>query len=250
MRGNWRNTDVSAPFIVAKCCHDMDILLYLLGDKHCVSLSSVGDLSFFNSDHYDKQKMASRCIDCSIQKECPFDCVRIYDTPLVDWFHFDCSTPEKTKESFQDSPYGRCVFQCDNNVCDHQTVSLKFDKGVTATFNASAFTKYTSRTIKIMCEYGEIRGNEHSKIIEVQRWDSDEIKTIRLTDEETSGNHAGGDEGFIKYFMDAYINEKDFSSSIALSIESHVMAYAAEMSRLKDGEMKNIPSLWAELTKK
>lgn len=247
VRGNWRNTDVSSPFIVAKCCHDMDILLYLLGDKHCNSLSSMGDLSFFTHDHYDEKKMAPRCINCPSQSTCPFDCVRIYKVPMIATVPLDCSSEEKIKETFSTSPYGRCVFASDNNVADHQVVSMEFCKGVTASFNVSAFTKYTSRTIKIMCEYGEIRGDGTTNTIEIRRWDNDDIQTIVISKDETTGGHEGGDEGFIKYFMPCYRNKADFASEISLSIESHVMAFAAEESRKRHGEKIDIGEYYRRL---
>ena len=36
VRGNWRNSNETSPMILQKCCHDMDILLWLT-DKHCKS---------------------------------------------------------------------------------------------------------------------------------------------------------------------------------------------------------------------
>ena len=246
VRGNWRNTRDSAPFIVAKCCHDMDILLYLLGDKHCKSLSSFGELSFFNEAHYDEATMAPRCINCPREKECPFDCVRIYKVPMIATVPLDCSSPEAIQKTFSTSPYGRCVFHSDNNVPDHQVVAMEFEGGVTASFNVSAFTKYTERTIKVMCEYGEIRGRGNTNEIEVIRWDSDEIKTIKIPASEIEGGHDGGDEGFVRDFMDCYGSSKGFASRIELSIESHVMAFASELSRLESGKSIDIQQLWRE----
>ena len=123
---------------------------------------------------------------------------------------------------------------------------MEFEGGVTASFNVSAFTKYTERTIKVMCEYGEIRGRGNTNEIEVIRWDSDEIKTIKIPASEIEGGHDGGDEGFVRDFMDCYGSSKDFASRIELSIESHVMAFASELSRLESGKSIDIQQLWRE----
>lgn len=248
VRGNWRNTKISAPFIVAKSCHDMDILLYLLGNKRCLNLSSMGSLSFFNHQHFDEKRMAKRCTDCSIEKKCPYSALKIYTSGLIKSIVFDLTTPEKILKTFSTSQYGRCVFACDNNVCDNQVTILEFEGGVHATFNASAFTNKNQRTIKIMCEYGEIRGLGHKKLIEVQKFGEEKPTIIELGD--SSGGHGGGDEGFCVNFMESYLHGKEFASPIDMSIESHVMAFAADISKKNNGKVINIPEFWENEIKK
>lgn len=247
VRGNWRNTDVASPFIVAKCCHDMDILLYLLKDKKCLNLSSMGSLKFFTHDHYDPKTMAPKCVDCPSEKECPYSCLKIYPNHMINTVPFKMDTPEITRDTFSKSPYGRCVFNCDNNVADHQVTIIEFEDGVHATFNTSAFTDKTTRTIKIMCEYGEIRATDETKTIEITKFGK-ESKTIVLP--ETTGGHGGGDEGFTRNFMESYLNNIPFDSTIDMSIESHVMAFAAEESRMEHGKKINVPEFWNEEIRK
>lgn len=139
-------------------------------------------------------------------------------------------------QALQTSPYGRCVYRMDNDVCDHQVTVIEFKNGVTATFNLSAFTNKMYRTIKIMCEHGEIRGDDHLNIIEVTRFNSNMAEPIQQTvirPATMSGGHNGGDTGLMIDFL-GNLGDADFSSrsSIDMSVESHMMAYAAEEARL------------------
>ncbi len=242
VRGNWRNTDVAAPIIVAKSCHDMDIMLSFLNDKHCVRISSMGALSFFNHEHY-KEGMAPRCSDCSVEKDCPFSALKIYSSGKIRSVVFDQTTSAKFLKELEVSPYGRCVFNSDNNVPDHQVTILEFEGGVHATFNMSAFSNKIHRSLKIMCQYGEIRATEIEQIIEVWKF-GEEPKIVKV--EQLGGGHGGADEGFIKGFMETYLKGKKFNSPLEMSIESHVMAFAAEASRQAKGESINISKFHKE----
>ena len=126
----------------------------------------------------------------------------------------------------------RCVFACDNDVVDHQVTILEFENGVHATFNVSAFTNEFHRSTKIMCEYGEIRASELSDDIEIREFGKEPVfvKPAKLF-----GGHGGADEMFTKAFMEAYINKTDFEPNLRTSIESHIIGYLAEESRLNGG---------------
>lgn len=244
VRGNWRNTDIAAPISVAKTCHDFDLLLYLLGRGiHCENISSMGSLTYFNHQHFDEKKMAKECVDCKVEKDCPYSALKIYTSNKIRSVVFDHSTAENFIKNLHELGYGRCVFACDNNVPDHQVTTLQFSNGIHATFNMSAFTNAIHRTIKIMCEKGEIRGHEKLGVIEVTRF-GEEPQT--LTIEKSAGGHNGADEGFIQNFMESYLHNKPFDSAIEDSIESHVVAFAAEESRQQNGKSIHIPTYWQE----
>lgn len=247
VRGNWRNTDISAPFIVAKSCHDLDILLYLLGGKNSVRLSSMGSLTYFKKENYDSEKMAPRCVDCSIEKTCPYSAIKIYESDLIKSVVFNKHTSETLRKDLETSHYGKCVFNTDNNVADNQVTIIEFEDGVHATFNLSAFTDKNHRSIKIMCEKGEIRATGTTKEIEVTKFGfgSKVIKPKVL-----EGGHGGGDAGFMINFMETYLNGKEFDSTLEKSIQSHVMAFAAEESRLNNGQVIEISKYHDELLEK
>lgn len=231
VRGNWRNTDVAAPIIVAKSCHDMDMLLYFLNEKSCKRVSSMGSLSYFNHDHY-KEGMSPKCVTCSVEKDCPFSALKIYGEKKIKSISFDTETPDILKGELENSPYGRCVFNSDNNVPDHQVTILEFDGGVHATFNMSAFTNKIHRSMKIMCQKGEIRATEIGRVIEVTKFGEEPVTIIPET---FGGHHGGADEGFVMNFMKSYLENSPFDSTLDRSIQSHVMAFAAEDSRQQFG---------------
>lgn len=128
--------------------------------------------------------------------------------------------------------YGRCVYHCDNNVVDHQVVSLQFEDDITSAFTMSAFTNDVSRTIKIMGTEGEIRGAMEKNVIEVQRFGSDEKRLI--TFKPSKVGHGGGDLGIVKEFVDVVRSDGAIrgKASADVSVQGSLMAFAAEEARI------------------
>lgn len=228
VRGNWRNTNISSPFIVAKSCHDMDIMLYLLGEKNSLRLSSMGDLNFFKPEnkHYESEVA-----------DFPYDAEKIYSGDLIKSVVFNKTTSETLKEDLKNTNYGKSVFESDNNVADHQVTIIEFEGSVHASFTLSAFTNRNYRSIKVMCEFGEIIARQDINEIIVQPFGK-EARTINP--EKIASGHGGGDALFMINFMETYLNGKEFDSTLAKSIQSHVMAFAAEESRINKGKMIDI----------
>ncbi|MFN5928085.1 MAG: Gfo/Idh/MocA family protein, partial [Roseiflexaceae bacterium] len=149
VRGNWRRKDESTPMILAKCCHDLDIMVWNIG-RECTSLSSVGDRSFYRREHAPAGSTA-RCLDgCAVESTCPWSAKRIYldlePWPSIqhlatetapDQWPFNVVSHDRSYAARLDAvtngPYGRCVFACDNDVVDHQVVSMEFAGGISAT---------------------------------------------------------------------------------------------------------------------
>lgn len=150
------------------------------------------------------------------------------------------------------SPYGRCVFRCDNDVCDNQVSLIRFKNGVTVSFNLSGFTNKMCRTLKVMCENGEIHGDDGLNRIEVIPFASnqaDGYESRVITPRLTAGAHGGGDSGLMEDFLNILSSGSgcaDSRSSINRSVESHIMAYAAEQSRIS-GKIVDIDSLKQKL---
>ena len=243
VRGPWNNSETSGPLTLTKSCHDMDILLYLLGNTHCQQISSYGALSIFNRDHYDPATMAHMCVDCPQNESCAFSAPKLYSSGKIKSVVFDLSSVDKVRENLGTSPYGRCVYHCDNNVVDHQSTAIKFDNGVTATFNLSAFSAKVNRSLKIMCQFGEIRAIEKPYLIETTDFRTDET-TVTELDIRDRG-HGGGDKAFVKDFMESYLHGVPFNSTLEHAIESHAMALLAEESRKDNGNTKSV-SQWMQ----
>lgn len=234
VRGNWRNSKTSSPMILAKSCHDMDILLYLIG-KNCKKVSSFGSLGYFKKENAPKGA-PDRCTDgCPYENTCPYNPLRMYtEGELRGWCGiFGCSPddPASLIEALKVNDYGRCVFRCDNDVVDHQVVSMEFEDGITCVFTMSAFTQTGSRTIKIMGTHGEIGANMSENVIVVKDFASGSVDTIKVR--ESVWGHGGGDLGITEYFVNA-VNGGDRSmTSAQISVQSHMMAFAAEKSRVE-----------------
>lgn len=243
VRGSWNNSETSGPLTLTKSCHDMDILLYLLGNTHCQQISSYGALSIFNRDHYDPATMAPMCVDCPQNESCAFSAPKLYSSGKIKSVVFDLSSVDKVRENLGTSPYGRCVYHCDNNVVDHQSTAIKFDNGVTATFNLSAFSAKVNRSLKVMCQFGEIRAIEKPYLIETTDFRTDET-TVTELDIRDRG-HGGGDKAFVKDFMESYLHGVPFNSTLEHAIESHAMALLAEESRKDNGNAKSV-SQWMQ----
>ena len=248
VRGNWRREDETSPMILAKCCHDMDYLRWL-ADAECESLVSFGGLSTFTAEHAPAGA-GSRCtVDCpaSCRAKCPYDAEKIYLTGEHGYEKNGDAWPqnvvvseptrEKLCEALEKGPYGRCVYRCDNDVFDHQTVSMLFANGVKATFTTSAFSADIYRTIKITGTEGELEGHLEKEKITVRRFGEAE-KVYDLSEAaEQFGGHSGGDAGLAMSFVRLLEEGGTGLTSVDASVESHAMALAAHESARQGGRV-------------
>ncbi|MEC0243804.1 Gfo/Idh/MocA family oxidoreductase [Paenibacillus dokdonensis] len=236
VRGNWRRKDESSPMILAKSCHDLDILSWLAG-ADCVKVSSFGDLTHFKASEAP-EGAPLRCLDgCPVADSCLYYAPNVYLTEDTNWptsAISDDMSYEARYKALEEGPYGRCVYHCDNDVVDHQVVNLEFANEVTVAFTMSAFTRDVSRTIKLMGTTGEIRGAMEKNEIEIIHFGSGKIERISFSDMGGHVGHGGGDMGLVKDFLKLVRanGEGEGLTSAAHSVQSHLMAFAAEESRI------------------
>jgi predicted dehydrogenase len=238
VRGDWRDSQTSSPMILAKSCHDMDILLWLV-DADCTRVSSFGALTYFNSKNAP-EGAPLRCLDgCPVQDECPYYAPKMY-LDRKDWVgkvHLSVNSMDASDEgllkALKEGPYGKCVFHCDNNVVDHQVVNLEFANEVTVAFTMSAFTYEGGRTVKLMGTQGQIRGDMEKNEIEVTSFITGKQEKILLN--TSSEGHGGGDHGIMRDFIRLVQSDgKEVGLTGArVSVQSHLMAFAAEKSRVE-----------------
>ncbi len=237
VRGPWRNTKESSPMILAKCCHDMDILRYLMGEQ-CKSVSSYGSLFYFNEEHAPKGS-AAYCSDCNVAN-CPFDAGKIYTSQEGDFFANYFTTKEHTRENvlkdLRHSAYDRCVFRCDNDVVDHQVTAIQFANGKTATHSMTAFSREIYRDIKIHGTKAELVGVMESNSYEIRYFGGDVEKVKVDISVADVGGHNGGDF-FMMNNLYKEMNgiQAEGITYLDVSIESHLMSFAAEESRVNNG---------------
>lgn len=240
VRGNWRNSKESTPMIVAKCSHDTDIINYLLGGKRCKKISSFGSLSYFRPENAP-EGATGWCEDCPHNKTCIYSAYRYLEDRSMHRNLKDIIMRTEDNDKFLEymlkSLYGRCVYYCDNNVADHQVVNMEYEDGVTASWQASAFTMEIMRQTKIMGTKGEIEGCIEEDQFEIRDFNTGNITTVKVHTPKTL--HAGGDECIMETFTKALRNpgEENLMYSAKLSLQGHVMAYAAEESRISGGKV-------------
>jgi predicted dehydrogenase len=235
VRGNWRNSKETSPMILAKSCHDMDILRWLAGSK-CVSVSSFGGLMHFKPENAPKGA-PSRCLDgCPAIGECPYSAAKIYlqddewQSDLIRRIICGSASKSAALEAVKTGPYGRCVYFCDNDVVDHQAVNLEFESGATASFTMCGFTACGGRDINIMGTKGQILGKMEENWIEVQDFLTGE-KTRRLLAAGSAAGHSGSDPAMMRSFVRQLRGLEEGKTAASESVESHLIALAAERSR-------------------
>ena len=230
VRGNWGNEERSTFMLMSKSCHDMDIIAYLVG-KPCERVSSFGSLSYVRKENAPEGAPA-RCIDgCPVEDKCSYSAVKYYLPDVGGWtWHagFRGKTLEQKLELLRTGPYGRCVYQCDNDVVDHQVVSFEFAEGITGTFTMTAFDK-GGRKIRLHGTEGTIYSDLDT--IEVFRARDKAKQTIVIPPQ--SGGHGGGDDNVMSSLVHALrTNNPDaVRTGTAESLRTHKIAFAAEMAR-------------------
>ncbi len=238
VRGNWRNEAQSGFMLLTKSCHDLDWIRFLM-DQTCSRVSSFGSLSHFHAGNRPEGS-ADRCLDCSVESNCPYSAKRIYLEAVrngkTDW-PISVLTPDPTPQSVEaalrDGPYGRCVYDCDNDVVDHQVVNLQFETGATASFTMTAFTNTGHRKSHL---FGT-RGHLYSDGKTIQHFDflTHSLATVPIDVPEypVLMGHDGGDfrvmDGFVKAVVTG--DASSILSGANDTLESHMMVFAAEKAR-------------------
>ena len=240
VRGNWHKEATTSPMILAKCCHDMDLMLWLSG-KHCEAVSSVGELTHFRTENCP-EGAKERCTDgCTV--DCPYHAPTFYLSRMPGW-PTNILHPEPTEEIVMEllrtGDYGRCVYKMDNDVADHQSVTLRMEDGVTVSFTVSAFNAIQDREINIMGTKGQIWGSFRTKKFQVGIYGQEPYEVDLTALYPETGGHGGGDAGLVRDAIRLFRGDEFDQSSITSidrSVESHLVAFAAEESRRLGGAL-------------
>lgn len=241
VRGDWGNSDDSNPMIIAKCCHDLDMAVYLANSK-CVKVNSVGRLHYFNKENAPEGATEYCLGGCKAKDNCPYDCEKIYINPIKYLPPFTYKhmwpqakltkdgivTKKKLYEAMKTTDYGKCVFYSNNNVVDYQEVNMEFENGITSTLIMTAFSATSFRETRVRGAYGELICNMGDNKIYLHMYGKNK-KRIRLN--EVMDAHGGGDAKLIQNLA-----KDEVRTDITDSIESHLIGFAAEISRVNDGK--------------
>ncbi|XP_076596882.1 putative oxidoreductase YteT [Chaetodon auriga] len=246
VRGNWRNEAESSFALLAKSCHDIDLMHHWAGARRCVKVSSFGSVSHFSKEN-KPTGAASRCLDCSVEAGCPYSACKIYldrvkqghtGWPVSVICQSSLPDIESVTEALRTGPYGRCVYECDNDVCSNQVVNMEFEGGVTAAFCMVAFTEeICNRKTTIYGSKGELSYDGH----EVRVFDFLTQRSTKHTAHKNVprlfGMHGHGGADY--HLMDAFISavENNDPSLIRSGPEetllSHLLVFEAERSRVE-----------------
>lgn len=229
VRGNWRITSDTATIMLTNSCQDIDMMINLSKGK-CQKVSCFSDLRIFNWENFNT-KMSENCFRCGEEELCPFSAKKIYlqeDKLINNSVHIN-PTKDNLEAILKQGPYGKCVFYCDNDVCDNLTSIFKFDNKVTSNFNINAFTKESDKKIRLFFKNGEIEASYKDKEIKIKSFLKDKEEIIKINEEDP-------DE---KMFLD-FINRietKNYDSCVSYVgevIDSHVATFASEFANVSE----------------
>jgi predicted dehydrogenase len=281
VRGHWRNSQLESPMILAKCCHDLDILFWNLGP--CRRLSSVGSLMHYRPENAPPGA-PERCTDgCPVADDCPWYAPRLYlelvplmqiarrspaalerlgatlvlDHPTLaniarraipgldaalDYRGWPVSvisedtSLDARRRALETGPYGRCVYHCDNDVVDHQVVSMELQSGASAVLVMHGHSHREGRTMRYDGTRATLRGQYYVNEQEIQIHDhrTGEVEIIRPTLGPVGATgHGGGDAGLMAAFVRAVRDPSIALTTARESLESHLMGFAAEQARVE-----------------
>ena len=239
VRGNWHNSKQTTPIILAKSCHDLDIIKWVI-NKPSREIFAMGDLKWFKKENAP-QGSTARCTDgCKVERECPYSAIKEYlergtRNRVLDIPNDVADKTEFILSRLRTTNYGRCVYQMDNDQPDHYVTSMRFGDNVTANFSMEAFTSYHDRRSRIMGSMGDMVGDMTELVITDFRTGKQiKLKPVAEDVEEyKNSGHGGGDHLLAQDFVQAVSQQNPamLTSTIDESIESHIMGFMAEESR-------------------
>jgi predicted dehydrogenase len=248
VRGNWRRSGLAASMLLAKSCHDLDWLAWILG-RAPLRVSSFGHLTHFNAAN-KPAGAADRCVVCPVEASCPYSAPRLYrgllERGVRGWplnVVVEDVSAGALDEALRDGPYGRCVYACDNDVVDHQVVALEFPGATTATFTMTAFSKSAGRSTRLFGTRAELTGDgETIRIYDFLSRAERLITPSPAGEMDAATGHGGGDAGLMDAFTGAVAtgNRELILSGPRESLASHLAVFAAERARL-NGTVETIP---------
>ncbi|WP_372349257.1 Gfo/Idh/MocA family protein [Streptomyces sp. KL116D] len=248
VRGPWRSEQGSSPMLLAKSCHDLDWISYVLGGARIEQVASFGDLRHFRPENAPEGS-ADRCLDCAVEPECPYSAQKLYlptlreQGPVWPVTHVTGATDEAgLLQALREGPYGVCVYRSDNDVVDHQVLAMRLSGGITATFQMVAFTEQTHRQTRIFGSHGWLRGDGERVTVQDFRTGESVVHELGASGSNAADGHGGGDTALVEAFVRAVATGDPAAvrSGTTASLGSHLAAFAAERAR-HTGTVQTVP---------
>jgi hypothetical protein len=254
VRGSWRRRDESAPIILTKSSHDMDIIAWLMAEDRPAFVSSFGSLEYFTEQNAPEEA-AERCVDCPLQDRCLYSATRFYVHPEPGW-PYDVPAPgapahdaiEARRQAIATGPYGRCVWKSDNDVCDNQTVNIQFESGIHANFGLYALTADNTRRISVLMDEAELQGDLSQGHLAVHHFTGrrDRIRKEEVPLPRVEDHHGGGDLALLQTLHEHLVrgDHAEVVTSLRSSLVSHALAFMADDSRRQGGAPLPVPAIF------
>ena len=263
VRGKWRGTATAGhhSMLLAKCCHDIDLIMWMKSGVAPVRVSSFGGMQQFRPENAPAGAGTRCLVDCpeAIERDCPFSARKQYLEHPDRWSFYvwrDLETIEHPtlaqKEALlKTSDYGLCAYKTGAEIVDNQTVIVQFADGSIASHNMLTGTPVAQRTIHITGERGEIFGRVDDsrftvRVLDPHSTDEYREEVVDLNGPgDTSGvkgGHAGGDERLVADFVSVLLGEEPSVSctSIEDSIAGHMTVFRADQA-MESGQVVEIP---------
>lgn len=255
VRGKYAREEVcGSGMLLSKCSHDLDIMSWLMGDNIPVTISSVGSVLQFKEEKAP-EGAGTHCLNnCPLERDCIYSARRLYIENPMRWannvWHDTHSNPETDEEkeailSWPDNPFSRCVYRCNINIVDHQSVLIHFRDGATGTFSMNGGATMPRRIIHVTGTRGEIHGDFERERFHVRLIDPDAPggyteRTLDISDFQQGDAHGGGDRSIVLDFIALLRGERTSPGCPTLedSIVGHRMVFLAEKSRLAGGAVQ------------
>ncbi len=251
VRGSWRRREDSAPIVLTKSSHDLDLIAWLLETDRPAFVSSFGTLEYFTPVNAPPEA-AGRCLDCVLKDTCRYSATQFYLHDRPGW-PYDVVAPaqagiEARHEALRTGPYGRCVWHSDNDVCDNQTVSIQFESGIHATFGLYALSADNTRRVTVLTDAAEIGGDLHQGLLTVTPLTGrvDDVRPEAIALPQAEDHHGGGDYMLLRTLYEHLTTgaHAHVMSSLESSIASHVLAFLADESRRMGGSPMPVPAIF------
>lgn len=251
IRGKWNNEKVcGSSLLLAKCCHDIDLICWFNNKTEPFSVQSDGGKDFFLPKNAPVGAGTRCLVDCpqEIRDNCVYDVKSMYlDNCLLPWYPWQCTgknyedvTYKEKVESLKTyNPHGRCIYKCDDfDIVDHQNVTVHFKNGSTAVHTVILGSMRPGRSIWVQGTKGELEGFVSDGILYVRKYNKQTSlyceNAITFTDTEgETGGHFGGDKGLVSDFCDLMEGKTPSisCSSINDSVNGHLTCFAADKAQ-------------------
>lgn len=247
------NSSRLTPMILAKCCHDMDIMCYLTA-RRPVRVSSFGSLTWFRPENAPKGA-PNFCLEgCPAAARCPYHVMKLYFNDDTDPAYIRQMGVVNNKTELmallKTNRFGRCVYRCGNDVVDHQAVNVEFEGGLTVSFNMVGHNAVERRITKISMTNGEVNFDNSGDTVTAFTFEP--LREERIKPAGMIGTHGGGDRLIMDGFVDAIRSNGAIPmlTSVEMSLDSHLLAFAAEKSRQENGAPINLRDFEKEIRSK